>query len=488
MSRFTVLSCDPSSCGGRGMRPRCALALVGLTLSACVHYQPRPIAPAETIASLDNRALDDPGLRTFVLQNHAREAAVWPPTTWDLRSLTWAAIYFQPDLDVGRAEWRVAKAGIMTAGARPNPSLDFLTQYNVDSKAFGGTSPWTVGPTLSIPIETAGKRDYRIEQARHLAQAAHFNLVDTAWRVRSRVRARLLGLYPIEPLLRLQQDNQMNTVRLLQRRLGLGAASQPEVTQAIIAQNQLTLKLAETRKQLAENRVLFAAALGVPVAALDGIKLSLTAFDQVPAPDSLPPREVQRRALLNRPDVLAQLADYEASQSALQLEVAKQYPDLNVGPGYVFDAGESKWSLGLSLVLPVRNRNQGPIAEAEARRRLAADQFVGLQARAISEVDQALAGYRAAFQQLADANAVVAAQENNERSAEVLFKAGESDRLTLLAAQAERIAAELGRLNTLIQAQQALGALQDAVHQSLGDEASREPAIDSNPRDQDPQP
>ena len=65
------------------------------------------------------------------------------------------------------------------------------------------------------------------------------------------------------------------------------------------------------------------------------------------------------------------LADYAASQSALQLEIAKQYPDLHLGPGYELDQTDNKWSLGISLDLPILNHNQGPVAEAhgEPRRR-----------------------------------------------------------------------------------------------------------------------
>ena len=93
----------------------------------------------------------------------------------------------------------------------------------------------------------------------------------------------------------------------------------------------------------------------------------------------------------NRPDILASLSEYAAAQSAVQLEIAKQYPDVHLGPGYEYDQGQNKWALGLSVELPVRNRNQGPIAEAQAKREEAAARFIDLQARVIAEIDRALA-------------------------------------------------------------------------------------------------
>ena len=52
---------------------------------------------------------------------------------------------------------------------------------------------------------------------------------------------------------------------------------------------------------------------------------------------------------MGRADIRAAIADYEASQSALQLELAKQYPDVHLNPGFQWDQGESKWQLGLTV-------------------------------------------------------------------------------------------------------------------------------------------
>src|SRR5205085_2292763 len=98
----------------------------------------------------------------------------------------------------------------------------------------------------------------------------------------------------------------------------------------------------------------------------------------------------RRELLLTRPDILASLAEYAASQSALQLEIAKQYPDIHLSPGYEFDQGDNKWSLGVGITLPIFNRNQGAIREAIAKRSEAAANFATLQAHAINETERAV--------------------------------------------------------------------------------------------------
>ena len=66
--------------------------------------------------------------------------------------------------------------------------------------------------------------------------------------------------------------------------------------------------------------------------------------------------------------MLSALAEYAASESALQVQIARQYPDIHLRPGYELDQNKNKWQLGVSMDLPILNQNQGPIAEAKAKR------------------------------------------------------------------------------------------------------------------------
>jgi hypothetical protein len=84
---------------------------------------------------------------------------------------TTLAVFY--DLDVARAGWGVAKAGVITAGSIPNPSVNFRPQYN--DGTVGGLSPWTLGFNLYIPLESARKRGYRVEKAAALGETAHIS-------------------------------------------------------------------------------------------------------------------------------------------------------------------------------------------------------------------------------------------------------------------------------------------------------------------------
>jgi outer membrane protein TolC len=457
-----------------------------ILVAGCASFHPRPLSPAQSAAVLENRRLNDPKLKEFLEANLNRKISPWPPRSWDFSMLTLAALYYHPDLDVARARWQVAEAGKITAGQRPNPSISATPGFINNP---GAANPWLYGASFDIPIETAGKRGYRLARAGYLAEAAYLDIATAAWQVRSRLRTALLDLYlsrESTSLLKQQLAVQEELTQALAARLAQGEIPRPELTQAQISLDQTRLLLQDAERLKAEHRVRLAAALGLPASALQQVEISF-AFLQRPAPKPLSP-EVRRQALLSRPDILAGLAGYEASQSALQLEIAKQYPDMHLGPDYHFDDAENKWIFGLSLTLPVLNQNQGPIAEARARRQEVAARFTVLQARVIAELDRSLAGYLKALGKLKTAGALEAAEKTQEQAAERSLRAGESDRLARLSAQLILNNAVLARLQAFYQAQQALGLMEDAIKSPLGTSPGIPTTLQTSPGQGEPHP
>ena len=451
-----------------------------MVISGCAIYKPEPISPATSAAAYEMRTLDNPELDFFIQRNVKRDLAAQPVAQWDLELLTLAAYYYHSDLDVARAKWGVAHAGELTAGMRPNPTVNVNVQRNADTSS--DSSPWTLGLNLDIPIETAGKRGYRIEQARHLSEAARIAIISTAWQVRSRVRSALLDLHVAqktqEALLE-QQRLQRTNVTLLEHRLAVGMASTPEVTFARIALTQSTLALNDAERVQSDAQTRLAGSLGLASKALDKVAI---APDPLTRSAALPTPEVRDQALLYRADVLGALAEFAASQSALQLEIAKQYPDAHLGPGYTWDQGARKWSVGLALVLPVLNQNEGPIAEARARRVQAIANFDATEARALREIEVALSAYVASRRKLETVEALIVEQNNRLRKAEASLEAGETDRVALVGTQLEISQIALTHVDALAKTQQALGALEDAVQWPLSTPGTLANLIQDNPR------
>lgn len=439
-----------------------------------VRYHPQPIAPAATAAKLESRTLADVGLKQFMEKNLGHPVRPWPLESWNLNELALAAYYFNPQMQVARAQAEAAEAAITTAGARPNPSLNF---------SGGIPSPYLFGLDLLFPVIRAGRRTIKIEHARALSDAARFALAAAAWKVRSSVRTAALD-YALSlrraSLLEKAASLNEQQVQWLSERLTAGEVARPQVESARLQLMNARRALRTAQGRVPEARAALAAAIGVPLPALEHVKFSWPGFDHLPDAAALSNQTVQREAVLNRLDVRESLAQYQAAEAALRLEIARQYPNLTLGPGYHFEESDNFFTVGLSTVLPVFNRNQGPIAEAEARRQEAAANFLKTQSNVIAQSEQALARYRTALASYQEARKTLAQIENVQQPmAAQAVSLGESDKLSLNSIQLQGTAAEAAQLAALYDAQLALGQVEDAVQRPLEPGELPPPAVQS---------
>lgn len=434
-----------------------------LAIAGCLPYQDRPLSPPKTLDELDSRTLDGQGLRACFQKNlNVRE---WPLTQWDTARLTLAAFYYSPELDVARAQWAVAKGRKAVVAERPNPTFSIAPGFNSTTGYGAPISPWIMDAALDIPIETAGKRGYRVAEAEHLSEAARLQIAQTAWELRHQIREAMLDLYAATQtagLLRSRRTIQEDNIRLLEEMFNAGEISANELGQARILRDEARLAMLDAEKQQILARARLAGVIGVPAKVLASKELSFDVFEGLP--EDVPPAEMQRRALLSRADLLAALAEYQASQSALQHEIARQYPDIQIGPGYQFDQSENKWVLGLSVTLPVFNQNRGAIAVAQADRAQAEAQVRALQARIVSDLEQAVGTYQASVRKVKAAETLVEEHRAATDRTRKMYELGQVVRLEVDAAALESNAGALNRLNACVEAQRALGQIENAMH------------------------
>ena len=116
----------------------------------------------------------------------------------------------------------------------------------------------------------------------------------------------------------------------------------------------------------------------------------------------------------------------------------------------------------------------GAIGEAKARREEAAAHFRALQAQAITELEGALAGYRATRQQASTAIELSDDLRKRLNSVRSMREVGEVDSLAVADAQVEFNAGALARLDSLVKSQQAFAQVEDAVQYPLERESATE--------------
>lgn len=381
--------------------------------------------------------------------------------------LTFIGYYYSPDLEIARSQIAVAEASIRAAGARINPTLGIDAGYNRNPE-----SALIYGILPTFTIETAGKRGYRILQAEQQAEAARIGLAEAGWLLRSRIRTAFydhLFAARRRDLLQTEQSVRSEIVQIFDKRLAVGEAARPEldVYRVDLITNQAALQVAIG--DVAQTRSVLANAVGLPLSALEGSIVESASLESPPLEEALPVLQVQRAGLLHRADLRRTLADYAAIDAALRLELARQYPDLVLTPGYTFEEGFVRYMLNASIQsIPLFHRNQGPIAVAEAQRRQAGERFEALQSLAIGQMERALVQYRAAFGEWQEATArLISVQRDREEAARRALAAGEGDRLGLATVRLQTVTADRARLDALTRVQAALGALEGAMQQPL---------------------
>lgn len=439
----------------------CCAALLAVLIVGCASYHPQPIDLSSQAQSLQARRLDASGLDRYAARLGDPH---WPPTRWTRADLLIAALYYNPDIAEARAALLTTRAGEITAHEYPNPRLTLSAEYALD----GGIPPWLYGFLLKALLPQTDLRHAQQAQAHFYTQAAGWTLAQTLWSVRSRVRSTLLSAVyadAAERVLDRQARDASQLVRLLSAQLQAGEVSalQVQTAQARALQAQQKRDAMQVRASTARHSL--AATVGVPTTALPTLQ---AVWPDWQTPAAIPASDIKRmsrRALLTRADLARAVAKYDAAEQALRIAVDQQYPGISVAPGYTWDHGVRKLPLSVSFSLPVFNQNQGPIAQARARRRQAGDHLQTVQARILAEIATARATLRqrSAIARTAQQHQLPLAKRQLHVARQG-FKLGQLDHVALLTARINAEGTQLAALRAAFQAQTARGALEDALH------------------------
>jgi outer membrane protein TolC len=399
----------------------CAL-LATFALAGCAAYTPAPIQPA-----------------AFPAAHAARTLGAAPSGgAWAAAELLDVALARNPQVAAALERRRAALAALRGVRHPPAPSLSLTAEYANDHPH------WGYGAAGDFPMRLGALRGAQITTAELQALQALYDHAQAVWDVRAAVARALTDLTSAGD--EVAAADRLETLRgdrltRIERRIALG---EDDRLMGLGAQADLAAAAARSREARARQtqaRLALAAALGVSPSAINDIRL---------APAPTPPRErgdlpaLRRDAITQRADVLRAIADYELAEAALRGEMARQYPEIRLAPGYMYDHGVSKLPFDLGLALPAWDGNRSGIAGAEAARAAAGRALEATQADVLAHVDAAAAALAAAETAAAKMahDDVGAAQALADRTARAV-QAGAADRVDDLGAQAVLAEAQL---------------------------------------------
>lgn len=356
--------------------PAVFIASISFALAGCQSYERSPLDLGATRADWLDRSPADPSLRAFAASlEQAEVGAVGggfdPSDGLTLAEAEAVALVFNPDLRLARLEADVTRATAAHAGQWEDPLLGVDMERIVSGA--GGANPWVVGSTIGITIPLSGRLEAEKARAGSELAAELDRVAAKEWATRSALRelwvewsaARVRADVTRELIARLQdvasladlqeQAGSMTRVDARMFRVEL-AGREADLIEAAARVKELELQL----------RCILGLAPETPLTLVPTVAFAAraTSIDEL-------------RPLLesSNPEIAAVRAEYEVAEQSLRAEVRKQYPDLAIGPGYGSDQGDNRVLLGLSLPIPLWNRNRQGVAQATARREVARGRF-----------------------------------------------------------------------------------------------------------------
>ncbi len=376
----------PPFCRRKSVAPLLAVAL-GL-LAGCA--QPGTPSAALTPVTVE-AALQPPSLASIKISAAQLAHPLLPPLVIDGRDgfspdeIAVMVVIVSPQLRALRDQRGVAQAQVLQAGILPNPQLG----YSLDQPNNNNVPGLITGRSLGLSWDfTAllGRQD-RIHSAQATAGALDLSIAWQEWQTAqdARLRAfRLLSLRTRLPLLQAIEADLTDTLAAIKQAATLGHKTAIDITaagEAWIA-TQATRLAAE--QDYAAERVALNLALGQPAEAEIVLK-SAEPFPSLPADTSATTllAGLEKRRL----DLVALTLGYESQEANLRAAVKAQFPKIGLSLAKANDTSDVRTrNLGVTIDLPLFDRNQGNLASARATRQQLFDEYVARVAEARAEV------------------------------------------------------------------------------------------------------
>lgn len=329
-----------------------------------------------------------------------------------------------PEIRRAEASVEEARGGLVRARTYPhNPTLE--AEGAERSGAEGSATDR--GVAVAQELELAGQRGKRAAAAREDVAAAEERLERTRREVLATVERTFAEAVRARDLLAVARADVELTRSLLtfeERRLEVGAGTRIDVNLARAAAGRAVRRLQTAKASWLESRARLAEAAG-----LDPASPPRPAGELPGTPASLPPlEELTRRALAERADLAALRRDRVRSERRVALERSLAYPNLKLGAFAKREEGDDVTGLSVGIALPVFDRNQGGVAEAEAAVGRAVADVAAAELATRREVSAAYSRYRAAAEAVTALEGLVL--ESLAESLDLLRRAVESGELS----------------------------------------------------------
>jgi cobalt-zinc-cadmium efflux system outer membrane protein len=382
------------------------------------------------------------------------------------------ALESNPTIAAARREIEATEAQVLQGSLRPNPGFSVATE-NASRVSRSASAQ------VELPIERGDKRAARVEAAQRGRDVAVSDLSGRQLKVRAAVMAAFFDVLAAQELLALAQDSAALARRatdIAAKRVAAGKVSPVEETKARVAEAGVRVSLTQAQSELRNARRRLASWWGNPSPRFSE---ALGDVDRMP---SLPDPDVIEQRLSNSPLLERARLELERRKSLVNVEQSKTVQDFTVSVGVQRreESQREQMMVGISVPIPLYNRNQGNLLEALRREDKARDELVATRITLASETYQVverLSARRQEAELLRDE--VLPGAKRAYEAATIGFENGKFSFLEVLDAQRTFFSAKSQYLNALAALHRAVTDLESILGQSESVASSTSPSAEN---------
>jgi cobalt-zinc-cadmium efflux system outer membrane protein len=368
-----------------------------------------------------------------------------------------------------------AQADILTASLRANPLLYYDTQLipygSYSGKPNGGPTQYDLN--ITYPLDVTGKRIARTRVATQAKRVLEAQYQDAVRLQIDNLYTAFTDILAARETIRFAEVARRGLKALLERTRGLyqkGSRTIADVSRIEALYEAAEVEVMDAEESLLSTRRTLGVLLNIPGPQAETMQIRASIRDTAPAPP--PVDELIRTALECRPDVVAYRLGIARAKEEVKLARANRLSDVYLlyQPFTYQDArpfntpSTTSWALGVTVPLPLYNRNQGNILRAKINVDRSHVEQAERQQQAMNEVRQAERQYiltRAALSRIEDRLRPAADRVLND--ARRLYEQGEQDAIVYLNAQREYNEAARQYRDMLVRHRRAMLRLNTAV-------------------------
>jgi cobalt-zinc-cadmium efflux system outer membrane protein len=370
-----------------------------------------------------------------------------PPEGIDLDQAIERLVAVNLDLRARFYEIPQADADILTASLRANPiffadaQLVPYGEYTDDRP--GGQTQYDVN--LSIPLDLNNKRQARMNVAGHAKRVVEAQYQDAVRLTIDNLYTAFVDVLAARETVRFAQasvDGYNQTLRPIRERYENKVIPLADVNRVQVQRDFALIGLNGAEETLLKTRHTLAALLNVPPDQAENLEVRGRLRN--PIPDLPPGDALVQTALTCRPDLIAFRIGIQRACADVQLAHKNRYADVFwlVQP-YTFQDNQQfglrsshSWATGVTVPLPLMNRNQGNIRRAQINVDQTRVELASLERQVFAEVRNAEKDFRVTRAAVARIESdLLPASEQVLQTARLNYQKGNADIVAFLSAQ-----------------------------------------------------